>query len=393
MNPVPLETHRPVGVLVGREVRTRLRDRTFLLSTAFSLLLVVALAVLPAFFGGGDPSPWRIGAVGDTAVAVADTVGDSVDREVTTVPMTDDDVEAAVRDGDVTVAIRADGTLVGDREVSDDLGALVPAAWREVTLVDALVDVGVDQTEARLLATASPSGVELLDPPDEERDRRVGFLIVGVILLYGQLIGYGYAVSSGIVEEKSSRVVELLLAKVRTRQLLTAKIVGIGGIGLIQLLLFVVVGLAAFRATGRFEIPPGIWPSAASLVAWYVAGFLLYSAMFAVVGALAARAEDLQSSSGPVTFVLVGSFIGAVFAATDPDGTMATALSFVPFTAPMIMPLRSAADAAPWWQVGAAATSVLLGAMMLLRLADLVYRRAALSTSSRRRLLGLLRST
>lgn len=393
MSPVSLETRRPVGVLVGREVRTRLRDRTFLLSTAFSLVLVVALAVLPAFFGGGDPDPWRIGTVGDTSAAVSQTIAETIDREVTTVPLSEDDVETAVRDGDVTVALLADGTLVGDSEVPGDLDSLVAAAWRQVTLVDSLVEVGVDASEARRLATAPSPGVELLDPPDEERDRRVGFLIVGVILLYGQLIGYGYSVASGIVEEKSSRVVELLLAKVRTRQLLTAKILGIGGIGLIQLLLFVVVGLAAFRATDRFEIPPGIWPSATGLVAWYVAGFLLYSAMFAVVGALAARAEDLQSSSGPVTFVLIGSFIGAVFAAADPGSTLATVLSFVPFTAPMIMPLRSAAEAAPWWQVGAAATSVLIGALLLLRLADLVYRRAALSTSSRRRLLGLLRST
>jgi ABC-2 type transport system permease protein len=382
-----------VWILVERELRVRLRNRAFIVSTVVSVLLVVAVAVLPKVFGG-NTSTWEIGAVGTDATDAARAAADAapIDRQAQLVALTEQEVREALSTGDVDVVVLEDGTLVGNESVNEDLDALLQSAWRQQVLTGALVDAGVDETAAGELAAAPARPVELLDPPDDERDRRVGFLVFGVILLYGQLLGYGFAVASGVVEEKASRVVEVLLAKVRPRQLLASKVLGIGAIGLGQLLLFVGVGLLAFRLANRFEIPPGMLPSVAGLMGWFVLGFALYAAMFAVAGSLAARVEDLQSSSGPITLVVALSFIGAVTAASDPEGTLATALSFIPTTAPMVMPIRSAAGAASWWQIGVSITIVVVSGLLTMWLADLVYRRAALRTVGRSKLVQVLRA-
>jgi ABC-2 type transport system permease protein len=382
-----------VRVLVEREIGTRLRDRAFVISTLVSLLLVVGIAVLPAVFGG-SPSTWTVGAVGTEATAAAQLVVDvaPAEREAELVVFDDDEaLRAAVADGTVDVGVASAGALLGDDGISGELEALVQAAWRQRSLVAALTDAGVPADEANSIAAAPPLPVTLLDPPDEERDRRVGFLVVGVILLYGQLVGYGFAVASGIVEEKSSRVIEVLLAKVRTRQLLLAKVVGIGLVGLLQLIALVVVGLVAFQLSGRFEIPPGTWPSAFMLLGWFLVGFAMYASLFAVVGALAARAEDLQNSAGPISLVVAASFIGAVSASSDPSGTLAQVLSFVPTTGPMVMPIRVAAEEAAAWEIAASLAITLASVALIMRLADVVYRRAALHTSSRIGLRQVLR--
>jgi len=385
---------RPVAILVERELRTRLRDRTFRISTVVSLVVIVGLAVLPKVFGGGT-STWEIGAVGADASGAARLAAAVAPdgREASVVELDAASAEAAVRAGEVDVALLADGSLLADEDVPDALGALLQGAWRQHELADALVDAGVDPLEAERIAASPERPVRLLDPPDEERDRRVGFLVVGIILLYGQLIGYGFMVASGVVEEKSTRVVEVLLAKVRTRDLLVSKILGIGAIGVAQLATFVLVGLVAFRLADRFELPSGVWPSAVALLAWFLLGFVFYAALFAVAGALAARAEDLQSSSGPITLVVVLSFLGAVTAAGDTGSTLAQVLSFVPTTAPMVMPVRTAAGDAGWLDVVASVAIVVASGLLLVRLADVVYRRAALRTGARSRLRAVLRGT
>ena len=380
-------------VLVEREVTTRLRDRAFFISTVVSVLVVVGIAVLPAVFGGG-PATWQIGAVGDTSSSVARRAVDvaPAERQADLVTYPDDAaLRTAVAAGEVDVGMASDGALVGDESVGGDLQALLQSVWRQQTLVDALTDAGVAAEEASAIATAPPLPVVLLDPPDEERDRRVGFVVVGVILLYGQLVGYGYAVAAGIVEEKSSRVIEVLLAKVRTRQLLAAKVIGIGFVGLIQLFTLVVAGLVSFRLSGRFEMPPGLWPSAFALLGWFLVGFAMYAALFAVVGALAARAEDLQNSAGPISLVVAASFIGSVTASGDPSGQVAQVLSFLPTTGPMVMPIRVAAGSAAWWEIGVSLLITLSTVALTMRLADVVYRRAALHTSGRMRFRQVVR--
>jgi ABC-2 type transport system permease protein len=383
-----------IGILAAREIRARVRDRTFITSTVISLLIVVAIAVGPAVLGGST-SPWTIAASGSTAEAAAQLAADAAPtkRATTVVAGTDAEVEALVKNGDADAAVLADGTLVGDDSINDELEALLRAGWRQQALVDALTQSGLAASDALSLATTPPRPTTLLDPPDENRDRRVGFVFAGVVLLFGQLLGYGFTVASGIVEEKSSRVIEVLLAKVRTRDLLVAKVIGIGSVGLSQLIIFVIVGLIAFIASGRFELPSGVWGSAAGLVVWFLLGYVLYAAMFAVVGALASRVEDLQSSSGLVTAIVTASFLGAVIAGASPEGQLASVLSYVPTTAPMVMPLRRAGGDATWSEAVLSGGSVIVAIVIVFAVADAVYAKAALKTTGRMSLLRALRST
>lgn len=369
-----------VRVLAGREISTRLRDRAFVLSTAFSVAVIVAIAVLPGILGGGT-STWEIGAVGGSAQSAAERVVDIAPdaREATVERL--GDVEAArvaVADGAVDVALLPDGTLLGNEEVDADLSSALAQSWATQALTDGLRERGIDAgTIDELLATPA-STVELLDPPNEERDRRVGFVGVGAILMFMQLIGYGVWVAMAIVEDKTSQVIEVLLVKVSPRRLLAGKVAGIGVLGVGQLVVMIAAGLAAFTLSDRFPVPPGVWPMALVLVVAFVLAFALYASLFAISGAIAARVEDVQSASAPFTVVMTGAYIGAIAALQDPGGTLARWLSIIPFSSPLVMPLRIADGSAAWWEIGVSVVVLLLTIGLCLTAADRAYRAGAL---------------
>ena len=230
------------------------------------------------------------------------------------------------------------------------------------------------------LTSSSLGQLTLLDPPDEDRDRRLGFATVGVVLMFTQLIGYCYWVAMGVVEEKSSRVIEVVLSKVRPRDLLAGKVLGIGGLGLAQLVLFVAVGLGTFSLADRFPIPPGVWPVTAAIVVAFVLGYLLYASLFSIAGAMAARVEDLQTTSTPFSLLVTGNYLAAMARLGDPAGSLAYVLSFVPFSSPMVMPLRIAYGDAAVWEVALAAAALIAMAVVLIRIAERVYRGGVLRT-------------
>lgn len=244
-----------------------------------------------------------------------------------------------------------------------------------------------------VLDLLAPSALELLDPPDVDRDRRVGFAGVGTILLFMQLIGFCYWVAAGVVEEKSSRIIEILLVKVRPRQLMAGKVLGIGLLGIGQLLCFLVAGLVAFTLADRFPVPSGVWPLAGVLLVAFGAGYLLYAALFTIAGALAARTDDLQATSMPFTLVITGAYLGAIATLTDPAGGLARVLSMVPFSAPLVMPVRIAHGSVAVWEVLGSLVLCVATAAGLIVVAERVFRGGIMRTQHRVRLHHLLRSS
>jgi ABC-2 type transport system permease protein len=281
--------------------------------------------------------------------------------------------------------------LLGDRDVDDQLEAALRQAWATAALSAELQDRGLSAEEVDQLVGAEPPGVQLLDPPNVERDRRVGFAAVAGIVLYLQLLGFGYWVAMSIVEEKTSQVIEILLAKVRPRTLLAGKAAGIGVLGLGQLVLYIAVGLAAFTLADRYPIPPGVWPLVPVVVIAYVLGYLTYAAVMAIAGALSARVEDLQTRTMPFTLVLTASYIGTIIAADEPDGTLARWLSLLPVSSPLVMPMRIAHGSVAAWEVALSVAIALATALLLLRLADRVYRAGALRLRRTTKLRAALR--
>lgn len=355
---------RAVWLVARRELSERVFEKSFLIGTLVTLVVIAGIVVLPDALGFGGRDEYAIAVTDPGAQAVADAAvrqADAFDAEVS------------------IVAAGGDAQLTGDgihaqEQPDDKLVNILQAAHAQVSSEAALRDAGLDETEAQRALSPAPLAVTTVEPVDEEAEDRGGFAFVAVILLYGQLISMGYLVAMGIVEEKSSRVVEVILSTLRPRQLLAGKILGLGLIGLGQLLLIAIVGLGLAAATGALDVTGDVLAAAGLALAWFLVGYAFYAAAFACAASLVSRQEDLQSVISPLTVVLMVGFFVSFAVLDDPDGTLATVVSFVPPFAPMTMPPRIALGEASAVEI-AGALAVTLGATsLLIPLAARIYR-------------------
>ena len=271
---------------------------------------------MPKLLGSDDPTEFDVGLVGPASQPLGQALtaqGEAVDVRINLrQPATAAEAEAAVRDGTLDLAVIDGRELVAKAEVDEQLNLLVQAASRAVraqqTLQGGRRRPGRDPGRPRPLPrcpcaawsrstrTPGPSG---RSPPWP------------CSCSTGQLIGYCFAVAMGVVEEKSTRVVEVLLAAVRPVQLLAGKIIGIGLVGLIQLAIIGAIGLAVAVAAGTITLPPDAAGTIGSVLLWFLLGYAFYSSMFAVAGAIVSRQEELQNTATPLNLLMVASFFVA----------------------------------------------------------------------------------
>jgi ABC-2 type transport system permease protein len=195
----------------------------------------------------------------------------------------------------------------------------------------------------------------------------------------------GQAVAQGVVEEKSSRVVELLLATIRPWQLMAGKVLGIGIMGLVQVLLIAIVGVAAGLATGVLTlsitaaIGTVVW-----LIVWYLLGFFMYAVVFAGLGALVSRQEDVGSVVAPALMLLiVGYVLGVSILPTNPGSQLMEVLSVIPLFAPTVMPMRLAMGGVAPWEAIVSIGLVAALIPVFIYVAARIYRNAVLQTGAR----------
>jgi ABC-2 type transport system permease protein len=234
---------------------------------------------------------------------------------------------------------------------------------------------GLDSDERVRALQQPPLRTVSLENEDEGGE---GVAFVASLILYLQLIMYGIAVASGVVEEKASRVVEVLLATVQPRAILAGKILGIGALGLLQLALTAVVGLAAAGASGAIELEGGDVGTLAVVLLWFLLGYLVWSSLYAMAGVMVSRQEDLQSSTTVLTILLVIGYLLAFPAIDDPDGGLAVAASIFPLFAPIVMPLRVALDAASAVEIAASLALLVASVAVLVPLGARLYERSVL---------------
>jgi len=367
-------------IVARREFVERARDRGFQVSTAITLLLLVGVIVVSAAFN--RPTSFDLVVVGAGSEVLGGEVrvaADALGFEVKVLALPDRaEAERAVDSGDADAAlVNGDAIVVRDEPPEQLVGLIQAVSLRERSR-QALVAAGLsdEQVDAALLQRPLP--VEALEPVDARRSESATVAFVGVLLLYGQLFAYGYWVAAGVVEEKSSRVVEVLLATLRPSHLLRGKILGIGLLGLLQLLLIGLVALFASNAVGSLEFPSGAIATMGVVLVWFVLGFFFYAGLFAVAGSIVTRQEDLQTTMTPLTILIIASFIIGLSATGDPDSTLAVVASLLPFSSPLVMPTRIVlGDAAPWEVVASLAISVVSTAA-LIPIATKVYSRALL---------------
>jgi len=367
-------------IVARREFVERARDRGFQVSTAITVLLLVGVIVISAVFN--RPTSFDLVVVGEGSDALGQQVraaADALGIEVSVHELADEaEARQAIDAGDADAAVVEAGRIVVRAEPPDQLVGLIQAVSVRERSRQALIGAGLSSEQVDAALAQSPLPVDALEPVNAESRETATVAFVGVLLLYGQLFAYGYWVAAGVVEEKSSRVVEVLLATLRPSHLLRGKILGIGLLGLAQLLLLALVGLFASSAVGTLEFPSGAIATVGLVLVWFVLGFFFYATMFAVAGSIVTRQEDLQTTMTPLTILIVGSFFIGLSATSNPDSTLAVVASLLPFSSPLVMPTRIAlGDAATWEVVASIAISVAATAA-LIPLATKIYSRALL---------------
>jgi len=391
----PLETLRLVA---GREISTRIRSRAFLWTTG---LLVVAIV------GGGLVLDLALGS--PTAATVALTpqteplaqplqdIARAGEESVEVVRLPDDAAaEASVRDGDVDAALTgdpADFTVVVRSEPGAALYSLLTVLRQQAALGSAVTELGGDPTAVAAELAAATLDVRALDPAPERDGGQIAAGYVAGILLFLALQTTAQLVSQGVVEEKSTRVVELLLSTIRPWQLMAGKVLGIGVIGLIQVL--VVISAAAGTALALDLLDASGLDLGSTVVwalAWFVLGFVMYALALAALASLVSRQEDVASVTAPVLLLMIIPYvIGISIAPWDPTNTIVVVLSYVPFAAPLVMPMRIALGTVETWQVLASFALSAALVPLLVWGAGRIYLNAVLRTGARVRLRDALR--
>jgi ABC-2 type transport system permease protein len=389
MRGASMRTFDGIKLTARRELveRTR-RDRSFLISTLVTLAILFAIIFLPRLFGAGDPEEFNVGLVGPASAPIgqaltaqAPSIGVQVRVQRSASAQA---AEAAVRDGKLDLAVIDGREVVAKDEVNDQLNVLVQSASRIARAQQTLQGAGVSQTEIQSALAPAPLPVRSLEPVDENARSKRAIATVSVFLLYGQLIGYCFAVAMGVVEEKSTRVVEVLLAAVRPVQLLAGKIIGIGLVGLFQLAVIGAIGLAVATASNTINLPPDAAGTVGSVLLWFLLGYAFYSSLFAVAGAIVSRQEELQNTATPLNLLLVASFFVAFSSSVGgADSTLSRVSSFLPPVAPMVMPLRIAGGDAAMWEVALSLGIMLVSIVAVVLLAARLYEGAILRTGAR----------
>ena len=380
-------------IVARREFVERVRDRGFQVSTSITLVLLVGIVVISALFN--RPTRFDLAVVGDGSNTIARDVAlaaRALDIGVDLHELADAaQARRAVDAGDADAAIVDGQRIVVRAEPPAQLVGLIQAASLRERSKQALVSAVLSEQQVDQALQQAPLPVDALEPVNAKRREAASIAFVGVLILYGQLFAYGYWVASGVVEEKSSRVVEVLLATVRPSHLLRGKIFGIGLLGLAQLLLIGIVGFVAAKAVGSLDFPSEAISTLGLVLAWFVLGFFFYAGLFAVAGSIVSRQEDLQTTMTPLTIVIVASFFIGIGATGNPDSTLAVVASLLPFSSPLVMPTRIALGEAAWWEIVASVVVSVAATAALIPIATTIYSRALLR-SGRVRIRQVLRS-
>ncbi|WP_421743181.1 ABC transporter permease [Cellulomonas sp.] len=379
-----------VRLVAGREISTRFRSKAFIWTTVALVAAVVLGGVLLNLVSSQSDPTQHVGVLPETAavseqlVATGTVTGTTIEtQEVATAEAG----EELLEDGtiDALVASTDPLSVVVHTKLPDMLAPVFASLAQQEALSAAVTDLGGDPGEVgREIAQAAPDITALEPEPEQDGAQIVAGFVAG-ILLFISLMTAGQLVAQGVVEEKASRVVELLLATVRPWQLMAGKVLGIGVIGLIQVVLVVGAGSGTALALGLVDTSSiDLGATALWVVIWFVIGFTMYALALGALAALVSRQEDVGSVTAPVlTLMMIPYLIGVSIAPWDPTNPLVIWLSYVPFCAPLLMPMRIALGEVEVWEVALALGLSLAVIPVLVWLAGRIYSRAVLRSGGR----------
>lgn len=372
-----------IWLIAKREIVTRARSRGFQVIMGVFFLGTVAAGVLPTVLSGGDGDGREVfiglGAEVADLQAPLEMGNDELDPVVEVVG---DDVNVLLEDGDLDVAY--DGRALTWAGIPDlTLDTYVRGVVQQVALSERAVDLGLGPDElGTLFAPVEIEEVRL----DGGGNQFVARAIVAGVAAFGTFIllsTWGSFMTLGVIEEKSSRVVEILLSHVRPATLLGGKLIGLGALAALQMSTIVLASALTLLTWQDLDVPSGVWGAVPLMLVTFVFGFAFYATGFATVGSMVPRVEDAQSVQGVMSLPLVVGYVIAAASFTSPGSTVVTVASFVPFTAPVIIPFRMALVDPPLWQPILSLVILAASTLVMLRIAGAIYRYSLLRTGSR----------
>jgi len=347
-----LSTWGATLLVAEREILSQVRAKAFLISTAITLALVIGGIILSSVLGGRTETT-QIAVVGSVPAAVEE----SELIEVTEVASRDE-AESLIRSEDVAAALVPDESAVGFALVALDEAP------------DGLVAALSVSPEVELLdASETPSGLRII----------IG-LAFGLVFMIA-VLGSGATIMQNTVQEKQSRVVEILLAAVPARALLAGKILGNSVIGVGTAAAIAAAAALGLAITGQGELldllsAPLIW-----FVVFFIFGFVLVASVFAAGAALVSRQEDTGAVMTPAMMLVMIPYFGVVFFGDNP--TIMTILSYVPFSAPVAMPVRLFFGEAQWWEPLISLALLVAATAVVVLIASKIYTNSLLRMGSR----------
>lgn len=404
-----------IWLIARREWLSRVRERAFRIATIFQIVLTLLAACLPtiisSFESDDAPDSVTIGVVNQAGVDLASqfepyftNIGGDESTRYSIVPLNIDasqaeqQVDSSGIDAVLVITRDQNDGLAFDYYNSDgDLDTVaqqVYVATSALTIADQLQRLGVsaDQFNA---ATAPPnfsvSGVSVAEASDDSSPTgaEIAIAYICAILMFMVIQLYGNWIAQGVVEEKSSRIMEIMINAATPRDLLGGKILGIGMAALTQLVPMLAVGGTAFALQPRLARELDVSTTSAfseidfssisiRLVGffgiYFLVGFILYASLFAAVASLLSRQEDVNSAVAPLTMAMMVGYIGATFTIPIPDNTISKVLSIFPLTSPFNMVSRTVTSDVPVWQIALSLALLLATAVAGVLLAGRIYK-------------------
>ena len=434
-------------VVFKREYLERVRSKWFLIGTLFGPVLFFAISILPALLSMRQRPASDLGnviVVDATGVGLGARVANGLAKTFPDSPrprvvVADPERLLVAEDSAVLAVVRkeAKGFLVLDTATT--AGHVVRYAGRNATSVNDVQAVmtsvkaqvlayrleaeGLDAVRVKRLTDAKlDTRTEKLGDKGREKGSGIGNLIFGYIvafLLYMMIILYGQNILRGVMEEKTTRVAEVVVSSVSPDILLAGKVIGVGLVAITQVLAWVGLSLAMLFYLGPLlfaKMGPGAGQAAGQAAAasrglptdaiagalptlgtsliifgYFVLGFIFYAALFAAVGAMVSSQEDVQQASMPVMLMLIASVIFMQPILLNPGSALSRTMSLIPFSAPILMPLRMSLIAVPWYEVAASLGGVALACVVAIWVSARIYRVGLLMYGKRPSLAELAR--
>ncbi len=400
--------------VIRREYLERVRSRWFVIATLFGPILFGALMFLPALISARNKT-----AADASKIIIIDATGAGLGERVATrlvggvsggggavprvVPVEPAGIVAAEASAEAEVKgermkgyLVLDSTSLAGRKARYagsnttalfDMQKLERAIQREVLTIR-MEKLGIDPEVGQSLMDVNVSvATERLTKQGRGGSGQLNFFfgLAVAMLLYMTIFIYGLNVLRGVLEEKQSRVAEVVISSLPASRLLAGKVLGVGGVGLTQMLLWLGMSFAMYKirtpilakfgaASAPLAMPEMSWGVGAVVVGFFVLGFMFYAGLFAAVGATVNSEQEAQQAQMPVVLLLVSSIMFAQNILLQPDGALSRVLSMLPFSAPIVMPLRMTVAPVPTSEITIALLSVALGACGAVWLASRIYR-------------------